>query len=176
MGRLKSTEGARRPAHAGSLLADLEAVVVLGLGTLEPNILGNRLVGDVPAAAHEVAAPPQVPTPERRPQPSIILEEMMGGLALDRLHHTARREMGWGTQQQVDMVGSHVPLENLDVLTPADFPDQIPHRVADLPHQDRLAILRGEHEVVVQTINAVGGSTQFAHSRPSYRKPPEGFA
>jgi len=28
----------------------------------------------------------------------------------------------------------------------------------------------------VQTINGVGGSTQFAHSRPSYRKPPEGFA
>src|ERR1700730_14778551 len=101
MGRLKSTKEARRPAHAGSLLADLEAVVVLGLGTLEPNILGNRLVGDVPAAAHEVAAPPQVPTPERRPQPSIILEEMMGGLALDRLHDTARREMGWGAQQQV---------------------------------------------------------------------------
>jgi hypothetical protein len=30
--------------------------------------------------------------------------------------------------------------------------------------------------VVVQTINRVGGPTQFAHSRPSYRKPPEGFA
>ena len=74
MGRLKSTEEARRVVHAGSLLANLEAVVVLGLGTLQPDILGNRLVGDVPAAAHEVAAPPQVPTPERRPQPSIILE------------------------------------------------------------------------------------------------------
>src|ERR1700687_4749129 len=115
MGRLKSTEGARRPAHAGSLLADLEAVVVLALGTLQPNILGNRLVGDVPAAAHEVATPPQVPPPERRPQPSIILEEMMRGLALDRLHDTARREMGWGAQQQVDMGGPHVSLENLDV-------------------------------------------------------------
>jgi len=176
MCRLKSTEGARRAAHAGSLLANLEAVVILGLGTLEPNIVGYRLVGHISTAAHEVAAPPQVPTPERRPQPPIILEEMMGGLALDRLHDTARREVGWGTQQQVDMVGPHVPLENLDILIPADFPDQIPHRVADLPHQDRLAILRGEHEVVVQTINRVGGSTQFAHSRPSYRKPPEGFA
>src|SRR3989442_12728232 len=96
--------------QAGSF-ANLKAVIVRGLGTLEPNILGNRLVGDVPAAAHEVATPPQVPTPERRPQPSIILEEMMRGLPLNRLHHTARREMGRGTQQQMDMVGAHVPFE-----------------------------------------------------------------
>ena len=176
MGRLKSTEEARRVVHAGSLLANLEAVVVLGLGTLQPNILGNRLVRDVPAAAHEVATPPQVPTPERRPQPSIILEEMMRGLPLNRLHHTARREMGRGTQQQMDMVGAHVPFENFDVLTSTDFPDQISHAVADLPHEHRLAILRGKHEMVVQTINSVGGSTQFAHGRPSYRKPPEGVA
>src|SRR5712691_2560954 len=114
--------------QAGSF-ANLKAVIVLGLGTLEPNILGNRLVGDVAAAAHEVAASPQVPTPERRPQPSIILEEMMGGLALDRLHDTPRREVGWGTQQEMDMVGSHMSFENLDVLTPTDFPDQIPHAV-----------------------------------------------
>ena len=90
MGRLKSTEEARRVVHAGSLLANLEAVVVLGLGTLQPNIFSNRIVRDVPAAAHEVAAAPQVPTPERRPKPPIILEEMMRGLPLDRLHDTAR--------------------------------------------------------------------------------------
>ena len=85
--------------HAGSLLANLEAVVVLGLGTLEPNILGNCLVGHIATTRDEVPTPPQVPTPERRPQPSIILEAMMRGLPLNRLHHTARREMGWDTQQ-----------------------------------------------------------------------------
>ena len=84
--------------------------------------------------------------------------------------------MGWGAQQQMDMVGPHVPFENSDVLTPTDFPDQIPHGSAHLPHQHRLAILRGEHEMVVQTINSMGGPTQFAHGHPSYRKPPEGFA
>ena len=156
--------------------AHLEAVVILGLGTLQPNILGNRFIRDVPAAAHEVAAAPQVPTPERRPQPPIILEEMMRGLPLDRLHDTARREVGRGAQQQMDMVRPNVPFENLDVLAATDFSDQIPHAVADLPHQHRLAILRGEHEMVVQTIDSMGGSTQFAHGRPSYRKPPEGFA
>ena len=96
--------------RASSLLAALEAVAGLRLGTLEPNIFRNHLVGHIAATRDEVAASPQVPAPERRPQPSIILEEMVGGLPLDRLHYTTRREMGWGTQQQVDMVGPHVSL------------------------------------------------------------------
>ena len=73
-------------------------------------------VRDVPAGAHEVATCPQVPTPELRPQPSMILEEMMGRLPLDRLHDTARREVRRDTQQQMDVVGPDVPLQNLDVL------------------------------------------------------------
>ena len=59
----------------------------------------------------------------------------MGGLPLDRLHDTARREVGRDAQQQMDMVGAHVSFENLDVLTATDFPDQIPQAVPDLPHR-----------------------------------------
>jgi len=43
-----------------------------------------------------------------------------------------------------------------------------------IPHQDRLPILRGEDEAIVQALHRVGGPTQLAHGRPSYRKPPEG--
>ena len=100
----------------------------------------------------------------------------MRGLPLNRLHYTARREVGRGAQQQVHMVGTDVAVQDFEVLTSTDFPDQIPQRVADLPHQDRLAILRGEHEMVVQAIHRMGSPTQLAHGRPSYRKPPEGFA
>jgi hypothetical protein len=49
----------------------------------------------------------------------------------------------------------------------------LPHTLADLPSEP-LAILRGEHEVVVQGIHRVGGSPQFVHGRPLYRKPPKG--
>ena len=64
-------------ACAGSRLADSEAVVVLGLGTLELDIPRNHLVRHFAAAAHEVAARSQVPTPELRPQlqPLAILRD-----------------------------------------------------------------------------------------------------
>jgi hypothetical protein len=38
----------------------------------------------------------------------------------------------------MDMIGTHVPFQDFDVLTSTDFPDQIPHRMADLPHQTGL--------------------------------------
>ena len=65
----------------------------------------------------------------------------MGGLPLNRLHDTARREMGWGTQQQMNMVGPHVSLENLDVLAATDFPDRNPAPSGRSPPPTRLAIL-----------------------------------
>ena len=158
------------------LLADSEAVVILGLATLHPDVLSDHFIGHVPATADEVATAPQVTTPERRPQPSIVLQEMMRTLALDRLHDAARREMGRDTDQQMDMVRPNVPFENLDILAATNLPDQVPQCLADLPTKNRLAILRGEHEVIVQAVHRMGGSPQFAHGRPSYRKPPEGFA
>jgi hypothetical protein len=42
--------------------------------------------------------------------------------------------------------------------------------------QHRLAMLRDEHEVIVQRIHWMGGSTILAHGRASYRKPPKGVA
>lgn len=176
MGRLKSTEGSADPAAAGSLLANSKAVSVLGLGTLELNILRNRLVRDVPAAGHEIATRPQVPTPELRPQPSVILEEMMGRFPLDRLHHPARRKVGRGAQQQMDMIRPHMTLQDLDIVRSTDLTNQITELRPDVAPQHRLAILRDEHEMVVQRIDRMGRSTQLAHGRPSYRKPPEGVA
>jgi hypothetical protein len=74
------------------------------------------------------------------------------------------------------MIRPNVPLHDLDVRASTNLPDQGPHFRANLAAQHRLAILRDEHEMVVQRIHGVGGSTVLPHGRPSYRKPPEGVA
>src|SRR5262245_49066802 len=76
----------------------------------------------------------------------------------------------------MDMVGTDMALENFDVLGPTNFANQIPHRSPDVPQQDRLAILRGKDEMVVQGVNGMGCTPELLHGRSSYRKPPEGFA
>ena len=97
-----------------SQLADPKALLVLGLGTLQPNILGHDFVSHIPTGRDEVATGPQVPTPERLAQPSAIHEEMMGRLPLDRLHHAARSQIWGHAQQQVHMIGTHVPAQDFD--------------------------------------------------------------
>ena len=105
------------------LLGNPKAVVVLGLGTLQPNIFGNRLVRHIAAGRDEVATRPQVPTPELRPQLSMTLKEMVGGLPLYRLHDTARREVWRDTQQQMHVVRPDVPLQDFNVLASTDLPN-----------------------------------------------------
>src|SRR5713101_4887195 len=85
-------------------LGNSKALLVLGLGTLEANIFGDDLVRHIAAGRDEVATRPQVPTPERLAQLSSIQQEMVGGLALDRLHHAARSQMRRDLELQMYMV------------------------------------------------------------------------
>jgi hypothetical protein len=56
----------------------------------------------------------------------MVHQQMMRRLPLDRLHHPARRQVRGHTQQQMHVVRPDVPLQNLNVLTQTDFPNQIP--------------------------------------------------
>ena len=47
-------------------------------------------------------------------------------LTLDRLHDPARRQVRKDAQQQMDMLGAQLPLQNLYVMRTADLPDQLP--------------------------------------------------
>jgi len=76
----------------------------------------------------------------------------------------------------MDMVGTHVPLQNLNVVRSTDLTNQLAHLRADVAAQHRRAILRDEHEMVAQGIDGMGGAARLAHGRRSYRKPPEGVA
>ena len=145
-------------------IGDSKALLVLGLGTLEPNILGNDLVGYLAAGRDEVATRPQVPSPERLAQLSAVHQEMVGGLALDRLHHAARSQMRGHLELQVYMVRSDMALEDFDIVRAADFADQIADLDRDVASKDRLAILRAEHEMVVQLIHGMGGSAIRFHA------------
>src|SRR5712692_5559785 len=156
------------------LLGNSKALLVLGLGTLEANIFRDDLVRHVAAGRYEVATRPQVPTPEQLAQLSSIHQEMVGGLALDRLHHTARSQVRRHVEQQMHMVRPDVAPQDLDIMRSTDLSNQIADVRGNVTAEHRLAILRAEHEVVVQLMNSMGGSAVPFHGSTTYRKPPEG--
>ena len=50
------------------------------------------------------------------------------------------------------MIGSHMPLHDLDIQRSANLSRQIPHLFPDLSSQSRLAVLGDEHKVISQPI------------------------
>ena len=95
------------------LLADPEVLVVLGLDTLQPNILSHDDVLHIAAARDEVATRPQLSAPEHLAELSTIHEQMVRRLPLNRLHDAGRSKMRRHAQQQLDMIRTHLTLQNL---------------------------------------------------------------
>ena len=65
---------------------------------------------------------------------------------------------------QMYVVRPDVALKNFDIVRAANFADQVTDFDRDVPANDRLAILRAEHEVVVQLIDGMGGSAIRFHA------------
>jgi len=147
------------------LLADLEPLGILGLSTLSPNVLRKHFIGYVPARTDTVAPCPQVLAPEFLAQTTALVPQGMRAFALTGLHHAARSQGGRYAQEQGDMVGPDMARHNLNVVAPTNLADQVPHLLSNLASQDRLAVLGGKNEMLVQLIDSVGGSTVRAHAR-----------
>ena len=56
-----------------------------------------------------------------------IRQQMVRCLALDGLHHSARRQTRRHAQQQMHMFSAHVTAYNFDVVAATDLPNQLPH-------------------------------------------------
>ena len=83
----------------------------------------------------------------------------------DRLHHSARRQSRRHIQQQMHMIGSHMPLHDLDIQRSANLSRQIPHLFPDLSSQSRLAVLGDEHKVISQPIHCMRTFPILRHLR-----------
>ena len=83
----------------------------------------------------------------------------------NRLHHSARRQSRRHIQQQMHMIGSHMPLHDLDIQRSANLSRQIPHLFPDLSSQSRLAVLGDEHKVISQPIHCMRTFPILRHLR-----------
>src|SRR5262249_6457260 len=120
-GRLKSTELARRCRPSHSLILKLSS----SWGSAPCNSMYFATTSSVTLPLDAT----KYPRAHRcRPQNSLriarkVPHQPVGSLALDGLHHLARRQVRGYRKQQVNVVRPHVPLENVDVVCPTDLSD-----------------------------------------------------
>jgi hypothetical protein len=150
-------------------------VVVLELDILMLDVLRQHFIRHVPRRGSEIPSSPQMSAPELLVQPPVVSKKVVGSLPLDHMHHFARRQVRRNIEKQVDVVRSHMPLQDQDVVASAYLPDQFTQPLADLPAKDRLAVLRDEDEMVVKSSDCMGKAAVVQHAS-LYRKPPKGFA
>jgi len=128
----------------------MKHVVILGFSTLLFDVLREHLVSHVAARAYKVPADPKVLTPEFPPQFPKVAEQMVRGLAFDRLHYSARGQGRRHVQKQMNVVWSHMPADDFDPIRTTNLSHEFPHTQNDVSHQDRFAVFGYEDEVIVK--------------------------
>ena len=151
-------------------------IVVMRFDVLLRDVFRDDLVRDIAARRDEVTACPQMTSPKRSVQRPEIPHQSIRTLTLDRVHHSARRKRRRNAQQQVNVIRTDVPLQDVDVVRLADLPNQFPKTFTNLSSKNRLAVLWDEDEVVVTLVGRMRPVAIRSHCIPKYRKPPEGFA
>ena len=116
---------------------------------LKANILLNHLIGDIARRGHEVPPSPYVAPPELLVQVPKFHHQLSRRFPLNVLHDLAGRHVRRSGHQNMDMIPRYMPLQNLDVVGPAHFPNQFPKPNCHLSDQHRFAVLGRPHEVVL---------------------------
>ena len=143
--------------------ANLE-IVVLGLDILRLDVLGDDLIRYVTCRGYEIASRPEMSAPELLTQSPEVAKQLERGLSFDGLHQATRRQGRRNAQQKMNVIGTNMPLQDLNVVVMTDSPDQVARPNGDVPSKDRLAVLGDKHDVVVQHVDAVRPLAIFAHS------------
>src|SRR5260370_20321452 len=128
-------------------------------------VLRDYVVGDVAGTTAEVAARPQMPTPELLLQVRELGQQMVRRAAFQPLQQSADRDLRWQRDQQVHMILRYVPLQDRDLMLPADIPDQIPYPRCHLPLQHRSSVLGDSQQMQVDFEYSVRAPPVFRHPR-----------
>ena len=97
-------------------------------------------------------------------------------LPLQPLHQPADCHLRRDRYQKVHVIFAHVPLQDVDVQSPANLTDKIPDSMTGQSHQQRLAILRHPDQVQVDLEYAVHPITVLVHGPILPQRNAEAFA
>jgi hypothetical protein len=85
----------------------------------------DDLIGDIPTAAAEVAACPDVLAPELLAQVRKLGEQLVCGLPFEVLHPGTKGDLGRDRDKEVDGVFGDMAFEDANLLLAPDLPQQL---------------------------------------------------
>ena len=142
--------------------------------TLLLNVLDDYLVGDIPRTGHKISSRPHVPSPKHPAQTLIFHHHFARGLSFEPLHQLTDRDVGRNRDKNMDVIPRNVPSDDFDILTLANFPDQLPGSRSYVADQNWLAVLRDPYKVILQIVNGMAGFPVIFHTASILKSSPQG--
>src|SRR2546427_4475161 len=118
-------------------------------------ILFDPLFGPLPSRGTQIPACPEAPSPGALLQQRELLEQLARAASFDPAHDLTRGHVRRSRDQDVHMILTHNPFEDLDLEDFAGLPDQFPYAECDIPCQDFVAVLGDPDKVVLDVVNRV---------------------
>src|SRR5438132_10317274 len=112
-------------------------------------ILFDHLFSHLPHRGTKIPACPAVPSPGALLQQRELLEQLARAASFDSAHDLARSYVRRSRDQDVHMILTDDPCQNLDLEDVAGLPDQFPYAERDVPCQDFVAVLGDPDKMIL---------------------------
>jgi len=156
------------PAPSGLQEVDDSTIyfeVLVLVYVLVSDVFCNHIICHVAGTAAEVAARPQVASPELFLQVRKLGQQMVRRAPFQPLHQSADRPPARQRDQQVHVFFRHMPFHDRYLMLAANVPDQIANPRRHLALQRGPSILRDPHQMKVDFKYSVRASPVFRHPR-----------
>jgi hypothetical protein len=138
------------------------------------NVFHDHFIGNVTRTGRKIPASPHGPTPKRPTQTLILHQHLPRRLPFHRLSQLADREMWRHRHKYMHMILRDMSPQNLHIVSLTYLTDQISDALRNLSSQNRLAVLRHPHKVILQFINGMAGLSIVLHTASILRSSPKG--
>ncbi len=142
------------------------------------DVFFDDFIRDVTRTDAEVAARPQVASPELLPQVWKFMHHLVGRLTFQHLHQSADGHLWRQAEEQMHVVAGDVPFDNRHFRVAADFADQLTESETYFTRHHGLAVLRHPDDVQMDAkdrmcaVPIVGHRANLSHGT----KPAKAFA
>ena len=138
------------------------------------NVLHDHFISHVTRTGRKIPASPHVPTPKRPTQTLILHQHLPRRLPFHRLSQLTDREMWRHRHKYVNMIRRDMSLQNLNIVSFTYLTDQVSDSLRNLASQNRLAVLRHSHKVILRVINGMTGLSIVLHTASILKSSPKG--
>jgi len=138
------------------------------------NVLHDHFIGHITRTGRKISPSPHVPSPKRPTQTLILHQRLPRRLSFHRLGQLTDRQIWRHRHKYVDMIRRDMPLQNLHIVSFTYLTDQVSDSLRNLPSQNRLAVLRHPHKVILQIIDGMAGLPIVFHTASILKSSPKG--